>query len=117
MLPEDSPPAAQLSAAEIFATTPALQFYDPEKRAGREIARSLGWEGVTGWDMYLIYAPGSLWTQIPPQPEAWSHQLISSRMVEPEHYHTGANLDAALLGGLMLTTRSSPKDGDLRHDG
>jgi hypothetical protein len=74
MLDSDSVEAAR-EAARIIDDVRVRQFHDPERRAGKAIAASLGGQGQIAWDIYLFYASGSEWGARPPVPEAWVHQL------------------------------------------
>jgi hypothetical protein len=58
---------------------------------GTEIARSVGGEGKTAWDIYLFYEKGSEWDELPPEPIAWMHQLWD-RWADPKHRHCGEEL-------------------------
>jgi hypothetical protein len=57
-------------AAEAFRDRAIPQFWDGERKLGGEIARSLGVEEWTAWDIYLFYPAGARWTDAgmpPPQ--------------------------------------------------
>ena len=71
-------------------------FYDPVKKMGRSVARSLESEGEVVWDTYLFYKKGSLWDTELPGPDEWMHQLKGSAWADPEHYYTGDDLIAGL---------------------
>jgi hypothetical protein len=90
MLPEDSKEKARVEAGNF--TEPRIHhFYDPNKRSGTAIADSLGYEDRVAWDIYLFYTAGAAWTDIPPAPTAWMHQL-SETWLDREHYHSGDDL-------------------------
>ena len=71
MLDGDERPEAVKQAADIFGGSPAVQFWDGDKRFGAEITRSLGVADWHAWDIFLFYKPGSEWTsQGMPAPDA-----------------------------------------------
>lgn len=75
VLREDSRHAAEASARRV--RDPRVRvFHDPKKRAGRSMARTLGWRHHIAWDCYLYYPPGVRWDgpHMPPAPR-WLHQL------------------------------------------
>ena len=67
MLDGDDLPAAQ-RASETFRDRPIPQFWDGDLKLGRELARSMGAEGWTAWDIYVFYPKGAEWTDqgLPP---------------------------------------------------
>lgn len=93
----DTEMAAKRAAAEILPDPRVHHFYDPEKRVGEAIARSLGGEeGKVAWDIYLFYKAGSEWAENPPTPIAWMHQLTDSSWADHVHYHSGDDMVDAL---------------------
>lgn len=66
-------------------------FYDPHKRSGAAIADSLGYKDRVAWDIYLFYTAGAEWSETPPAPTAWTHQL-SETWIDRGHYHKGDDL-------------------------
>ena len=46
--------------------------------AGKAFAGSLGHKDKVAWDIYLFYPEKSMWKELPPQPEAYMHQLRDS---------------------------------------
>ena len=94
MLPEDSLEAA-LPTIKILNDRRIQHFYDPEKVSGKAIAMSLGWGGRVAWDIYLFYSPGILWTDRPPKPNRWMHQM-SDEWAKNDHYRTGDALKREL---------------------
>jgi hypothetical protein len=63
--------ASARQAAEAFHDRPLAQFWDGDQKYGKEIARSLGVDGWTAWDVYLFYPPGVRWSEAGmPKPEA-----------------------------------------------
>jgi hypothetical protein len=70
-------------------------FHDPNLRAGRAIAASLGASGKVAWDVYLFYAMGVRWKDLPPTPLQWVHQLSDS-WADQSHHHFGDQLEPEL---------------------
>ena len=66
-------------------------FYDANKAVGKTVADSVGWAGNVAWDIYLFYEPFSEWTEQPPQPQFWMHQLTDDWATK-DNYRTGDNL-------------------------
>jgi hypothetical protein len=77
-----------------FPADPRVRhFYDPQQRAGKAVARSLGAEeGAVAWDIYLFYKPGSQWMEHPPLPDNWLHQLTGARWAGFTYYRRGDDL-------------------------
>jgi hypothetical protein len=71
-------------------------YYDPHRKTGRTIADSVGWTGNVAWDIYLFYRPYVDWTDKPPLPSRWMHQLTDSWATK-KNYRTGADLKYELL--------------------
>lgn len=69
---------AALKAAAKFKDERVKQFFDPNKLAGKAFAGSFGRNNEVAWDMYLFYPAKSMWKELPPQPEAYMHQLRDS---------------------------------------
>jgi hypothetical protein len=108
MLEGDTEAAAQGAADTILADPRVRHLYDPERHAGRAIARHLGAEqDQVAWDIYLFYEPGAEWREAPPTPAAWMHQLTNSRWADPAHYHSGQDL----VEELEETMKRLSKDG------
>ena len=87
ILPGDTEVTARESAS-MFNDPRVRHFYDPEKRLGKAIARSLNWEVGVAWDIYLFYAKGSEWVEDPPPPTDWMHQL-SDNWTDRAHFRFG----------------------------
>lgn len=104
MLPSDCTESA-LDAARLFDDRRVSHFYDASRIAGRSFAQGLLPIGVA-WDTYLFYPPGETWTDGPPPPVRWAHQL---GRIDPEHCHPGEELFAALADATrtMLTEQES----------
>jgi hypothetical protein len=77
MMSLDTYEAAQ-KAAKKFKDARVMQYYDPQQLAGRAFAGSLGQSDKVAWDVYLFYPPAALWQDLPPQAEAFMHQLRDS---------------------------------------
>jgi hypothetical protein len=91
MLTSDSEATARTST-RIIDDPRVRHFYDPEKRAGKVVAESLGGQDRVAWDIYLFYAEGSEWDDGPPAPSCWMHQLTGSSWADPARYHCGDDL-------------------------
>lgn len=50
-------------------------FMDPESLTGKQWERVLKTERFIAWDVYLLYGADANWTEEPPQPAFWMHQL------------------------------------------
>ena len=96
MLPEDSLDAA-VEAARPFTDERMRHFYDPAQEAGRAIAESLKWERQVARDIYLFYAPGQQWGDLPPPPADYTHQLTNA-WADRDHYLVTADLARELSG-------------------
>lgn len=73
------------SAARRVTDRRVHVFHDPYRRAGRSMARTLGWRHHIAWDCYLFYEPGIRW-EGPHMPPAarWLHQLRNREVWESE---------------------------------
>jgi len=91
MLPLDSEEMARVSA-QIIEDPRVHHFYDPERRAGKAIAGSLGGQDKIAWDMYLFYTKDSEWGNSPPMPVDWVHQLQGDSWADLARYHSGEDL-------------------------
>jgi hypothetical protein len=90
MLPLDNAATASTMALGMRAAT-VRNFHDPEKRACRAIAQSLGGQDALAWDVYLFYAKGAQWDTTPPTPVRWAHQLSAS-WADPARHRWGDDL-------------------------
>jgi len=61
MLDADELPLADKASAR-FGDLDVSQFWDGAKKLGNEVGHSVGADGWTAWDVYLVYAPGAEWT-------------------------------------------------------
>jgi hypothetical protein len=92
MLAHDSEGAARVSA-RIIEDPRVRHFYDPERRVGKVIAKSLGGrETNEAWDIYLFYEKGSEWIEDLPTPTDWMHQLTGTSWADLAQYYTGDEL-------------------------
>jgi hypothetical protein len=66
-------------------------YYDNNKAVGKTIADSVGWAGKVAWDIYLFYVPFIEWTETPPKPVYWMHQLADGWATK-DNYRTGGDL-------------------------
>ena len=74
-------------------------FYDNNKAVGKTIANSVGWAGNFAWDIYLFYRPYVEWTEKPPKPMYWMHQLTDG-WAGSDNYRTGDDLKNELLNSI-----------------
>ena len=106
MLPFDNVLTSSLMALTMRAPC-VRHFYDPGKRAGRAIAQSLGGQGKVAWDGYLFYSTGVEWSDGPPSPARWAHQLSGSSWADPARYRRGSDLIEELYEAMHQLTGSS----------
>jgi len=95
ILDEDSLEAA-IPSVKILNDKRIRHFYDQDQIVGKKIADSVGWSGHIAWDIYLFYAPDVDWTDLPPKPKYWMHQLTDD-WAKNDHYRTGNDLKNELL--------------------
>ena len=76
-----NPPPAQSNATKaarqaslIFDDPRVHQFFDPNQRVGKAVARGLLSANIA-WDIYLFYDKGIEWSHEPPKPARWMHRL------------------------------------------
>jgi len=94
MLPEDR--VADVIALAGEMTDPRIRwFHDPQRRAGRAIAASLGAAGHIAWDVYLFFDPDADWKDKPPRPRQWAHQL-GDTWADPTRLRFGDQLEPEL---------------------
>lgn len=94
MLPEDRGADVEALAREL--ADPRIRwFHDPERRAGRAIAASLGAAGKVAWDVYLFFDAGAEWDDQPPAPRQWVHQLDDA-WADPARLRFGDQLEPEL---------------------
>lgn len=61
--------------ANSFRDKRVSYFLDPESSTGTQWERVLKTNRYVAWDVYLLYGAGANWTDDPPQPDFWMHQL------------------------------------------
>ena len=94
MLLEDREADVEALAGEMI--DPRIRwFHDPERRAGRAIATSLGAAGEVAWDVYLFFDVHAEWNDQPPAPRQWVHQLGDS-WADPTRLRFGGQLEPEL---------------------
>ena len=95
ILDNDSLEAA-IPSVSFLSDKRIQHFYDQNQIVGKQIADSVGWTGNIAWDIYLYYAPDVDWTDLPPEPNYWMHQ-VSDDWAKNDHYRTGNDLKNQLL--------------------
>lgn len=70
-------------------------YYDNNKDIGTAIADSVGWKGKIAWDIYLFYSRSAVWSEKPPPPVYWMHQLTDDWATK-DRYRTGDDLKIEL---------------------
>jgi len=103
ILDNDSIEAA-LPSVKYLSNNRFQHFYDQNQIVGKEIAKSIGWDGHVAWDIYLFYAPYAAWNNGPPEPKSWMHQLKDG-WADQAHFRTGDGLVNALFNA--ITTLSA----------
>jgi len=94
MLPEDRGADVEALAGEL-ADSRISWFHDPRQRAGKSVAASLGAPGKVAWDVYLFFVAGAEWTEQPPAPTHWVHQL-GDLWADPTRHYFGDQLEPEL---------------------
>lgn len=91
MLPTDSFEAAQRMAARMIEPR-VRHYFDPRTthRAGMAFADGIIREGQgPAWDVYLFYDREAAWSDGPPLPVEWCHQLSGEHRADPSRYAGG----------------------------
>ena len=83
--------AAALPSVKFLSDKRFKHLYDQHQNVGKTIANSVGWTGKVAWDIYLYYEPYAEWTDKPPKPVYWMHQLTDD-WAKNNKYRTGADL-------------------------
>jgi hypothetical protein len=89
VLDDDS--AAGAAAAMFPDDFGAMHYWDGELQVSKAFHATLGlerWKRNVAWDLYLLYGARSEWTDQPPLPSLWMHQL---------HLEDVPELDGSLL--------------------
>jgi hypothetical protein len=87
-------------------------FYDPRphRHAGHAFGKGiLRLGGGPAWDVYLFYAPGTIWEQDPPAPTEWFHQLGGWLRADPKRFAGGVLGDKLADSMRHLTETSSSR--------
>jgi hypothetical protein len=101
VLAGDTGSAVKQAAMSFIRDPRVLHFHDPGQCAGKAIARSLGARGgQVAWDFYLFYEKNALWTDDPPAPMDWMHQLRDNQWADSMRYHSGDDLVAELYNAM-----------------
>lgn len=82
---------AAIPSAMFLSDSRIQHFYDKNKVVGKAVADSVGWTGNVAWDIYLFYSPIVRWSEAPPKPVYWMHQLTDGWATK-ENYRTGDDL-------------------------
>ena len=61
--------------SKSFADTRVSYFLDPESLSGNLWEEVLKTQREIAWDVYLLYRPAAQWSEQPPLPDFWMHQL------------------------------------------
>ncbi|MBW2584713.1 MAG: hypothetical protein JRE36_14310 [Deltaproteobacteria bacterium] len=83
--------AAALPSVKFLSDKRFKHLFDQHQNVGKAIANSVGWTGKVAWDIYLYYKPYAEWTDKPPKPIYWMHQLTDD-WTKNNKYRTGADL-------------------------
>jgi copper chaperone CopZ len=116
MLPSDNEKAAAKSSA-IFDDPRVTQFHDPDRKSGYAIAKDLLYENAgPAWDIYLYYDKDARWTDAPPKPIEYVHQLSGGRRADPARFRPGQQLIDALRESTskILSAEKPATDGTLK---
>ncbi len=84
VLREDNRTAAGQSVAQITDSR-AVHFWDEDKSLGLSFGKlvTLPRQRELAWDVYLVFDEQSEWTETPPKPAAWMHQLgLDERLLD-----------------------------------
>ncbi len=84
VLREDNRTAAGQSVAHITDSR-AVHFWDEDKILGLAFGKlvTLPRQRELAWDVYLVFDEQSEWTETPPKPTEWMHQLgLDERLLD-----------------------------------
>ena len=87
---------AAIPSVRFLSDRRIQHYYDNNKMVGKTIADSVGWAGNVAWDIYIFYSPFVEWTETPPKPICWMHQLTDGWATKG-NYRTGDDLKNELL--------------------
>lgn len=88
-------PQSAIKIAQTIKDPRVRHFYDPQAThlAGKAFAKNLLTEGRgPAWDIYFFYDKGLEWTDLPPSPSEWMHQLGGGRRADAARFHGGEDL-------------------------
>jgi len=94
-----------IQSAKVLKDYRIKHYYDNNKAVGKTIADCVGWAGNIAWDVYLFYLPLVKWTETPPKPKYWMHQLTDD-WASKDKYRTGNELKTELsvsMGKLLIS--------------
>lgn len=75
VLDTDNPKAA-LEAESLLDDSRVVHYWDERMSLGKFYGSVLELpRGDLAWDTFFVYAPGVEWTERPPTPTSWMHQL------------------------------------------
>jgi len=81
ILKTDSEEAARLSSG-FLRDDRVTHYWASTRRVGQSFQDAIGLEGEPAWDVYLVYDRGIRWTDEPPEPTKFQHQL-GGRLPDP----------------------------------
>jgi hypothetical protein len=90
---------AAIPSVKFLSDKRIQHYYDQNQIVGKEIANTVGWTGHIAWDIYLFCAPDVDWTDLPPKPSYWMHQLTDN-WAKNDYYRTGNDLRNGLLDAM-----------------
>ena len=108
ILPGDDATTA-LRASALFGESHVAQFHDPGGRVGKLIADRLV-KHPPAWDIYLFFGRDSAWTDTPPRPSQWYHQL-GPEIADESRQRSGDRLAAALYAETVALGAVPAADG------
>jgi hypothetical protein len=87
---------AATKAVSLVPDRRARHFWDPSGYLGKQYGKTLDLPGGRrfAWDVYLIFDPKASWTDAPPAPSFWMHQLGGQK---PESRLDGARFRDAIV--------------------
>ena len=97
---------AALPSVKFLNDRRIQHFYDKNQDAGKTIAGGVGWAGNIAWDIYLFFSPFSAWSDTPPKPMYWMHQLTDDWATK-DKYRTGDILKNELFISMKKLLSSS----------
>jgi len=112
MLPGDDAERAGQTGA-MFTDQRVRQYHDPHDRrlAGQAFGAAMLYPNKgPAWDIYMFFNPEATWTDRPPRPAEWMHQLSGGRRADPSRYHVGEDLIKQLREAMVrMMARSTEK--------